>query len=235
MPRIVDHQQRRRDIADAIIPLVAAEGFAAASVRNVARAAGWSTGTVRHYFPSQKDLKDFAADAIIDRLRESILERLPADRTQFTRRELAIRLLETILPFTESQRVDYQLWLELMQYDAHRPQAERSLIWEEQRGLCRNVIAIAAGTPRGREVHELLAELPDPAQERWAGYLHTYIDGLASHVMYLPHLMPVNAAKTQLRDLISEMASSLTLTASIDKKMGPESPPPATPAPPSSR
>lgn len=231
MPRIVDHQQRRQEIADAIIPLVAAEGFAAASVRNVARATGWSTGAVRHYFPTQNDLKSFAADAIIDRLRESILERLPTDRSQFTRRELGLCLLEAVLPLTESQRVDYQLWLELMQFDADRPRNERSLIWEEQRGLCRNVISIAAGHPRGRTVDELLEELADPDQERWAGYLHTYIDGLASHVMYLPHLMPVDAAKTQLRDLIDDMATSLGLTGSIDKKVGPEPPPPATPAP----
>ena len=224
MPKIVDHQQRRQALADAIVNLVAQGGLSSASVRNVATASGWSTGTVRHYFPTQADLKAFAADAIAHRLRHSVTDRVPANPHQLTRRELSTRLLETVLPFSEDQRTDYQLWIELMRFDTERPPEERSLIWSEQRWLCRNAVAIAAGIPRSSDNRQLFTELADARQERWAGYLHIYIDGLASHVMYMPHHVSIADAQKQLGDLISDMATSLGLVDVIDQKIEPESP-----------
>jgi len=49
MPKIVDHDERRREIAEAVLRLVARDGVRGASLRSVALEAGWSTGMINHY------------------------------------------------------------------------------------------------------------------------------------------------------------------------------------------
>ena len=49
MPKIVDHEQRRREIAEAVLRLVAREGIRGASLRSVAAETGCSTGMINHY------------------------------------------------------------------------------------------------------------------------------------------------------------------------------------------
>jgi len=54
MPKIVDHQQRRDDIAQVACQVVANYGFERATVARIARAAGYTTGMVAHYYDSKQ-------------------------------------------------------------------------------------------------------------------------------------------------------------------------------------
>lgn len=56
MPKIVDHVQRRQDLADAALALVASEGVSAVTTRGVAKKSGWTIGVINHYFKSRHDL-----------------------------------------------------------------------------------------------------------------------------------------------------------------------------------
>ena len=56
MPKNVDHQQRRDDIAQATFELIARNGLMNASVRAVADYSGYSAGSIRHYFPVHDEL-----------------------------------------------------------------------------------------------------------------------------------------------------------------------------------
>ncbi|NMN95576.1 TetR family transcriptional regulator C-terminal domain-containing protein [Antrihabitans stalactiti] len=56
MPKIVDHEERRRVLADAALALLARDGVAAVTTRGVADESGWSTGVLNHYFDSRHDL-----------------------------------------------------------------------------------------------------------------------------------------------------------------------------------
>ena len=56
MPRFVDHVQRRREIADALLSIVAQEGIYGVTIRAVAARAEWSTGVINHYFRDRHDL-----------------------------------------------------------------------------------------------------------------------------------------------------------------------------------
>ena len=60
MPKLVDHDQRRREIAAALTRLIVRVGVEGASVRAVAAEAGWSMGAVRYYFGTQEELLRFA-------------------------------------------------------------------------------------------------------------------------------------------------------------------------------
>jgi len=56
MPKIVDHEERRRDIANAVLKLIARDGIGGANLRSVAKEAGWSTGIINHYFGDKQAL-----------------------------------------------------------------------------------------------------------------------------------------------------------------------------------
>lgn len=56
MPKIVDHRQRRAEIADAVLAIVAETGFPGVTLRAVAERSGWSTGVLHHYVGGRDDL-----------------------------------------------------------------------------------------------------------------------------------------------------------------------------------
>jgi TetR/AcrR family transcriptional repressor of bet genes len=56
MPKVVDHAQRRDEIALVACQVVAKYGFEQATVARIARAAGYTTGMVAHYFESKQEI-----------------------------------------------------------------------------------------------------------------------------------------------------------------------------------
>jgi len=56
MPKIVDHAQRRDEIAHVACKVVAHYGFEQATVARIARAAGYTTGMVAHYYESKQEI-----------------------------------------------------------------------------------------------------------------------------------------------------------------------------------
>ncbi|MET7280115.1 TetR/AcrR family transcriptional regulator [Kribbella sp. NPDC005582] len=56
MPKIVDHEQRRREIVHALWQVIAMHGLEGVSLREVAQAAEVSIGRIQHYFDSREAL-----------------------------------------------------------------------------------------------------------------------------------------------------------------------------------
>jgi TetR/AcrR family transcriptional repressor of bet genes len=56
MPKIVDHAQRREEIAHVACQVVARFGFEQATVARIARAAGYTTGMIAHYYESKQEI-----------------------------------------------------------------------------------------------------------------------------------------------------------------------------------
>lgn len=56
MPKIVNHEQKRKSIAEAAWNIIKQEGFEKASIRRVATEAGMSSGALRHYFSTQDEM-----------------------------------------------------------------------------------------------------------------------------------------------------------------------------------
>jgi AcrR family transcriptional regulator len=56
MPRFVDVEERRAELADAAARLIARAGIGAATMRDVAAEAGLSTGSLTHYFADKREL-----------------------------------------------------------------------------------------------------------------------------------------------------------------------------------
>jgi DNA-binding transcriptional regulator YbjK len=68
VPKVVDPVARRQEVAEAVLRVVRRDGLEQASVRNVAREAGLSMGSLRHYFASQSELMVFAFRTVVDRI-----------------------------------------------------------------------------------------------------------------------------------------------------------------------
>ncbi|MGH8277414.1 MAG: TetR family transcriptional regulator, partial [Steroidobacteraceae bacterium] len=56
MPKIVDHDQRRDEIALVACRVVATHGFDQATIVRIAREAGYTTGMVAHYFDTKQQI-----------------------------------------------------------------------------------------------------------------------------------------------------------------------------------
>ncbi len=95
MPKVVDHEERRRNIAEAVYRLIGANGMDAVSLRDVAQEAGVSMGAVQHYFKTKDDMLLFALgymrERVLPRL-QSALDKLP-DPTTRERTRAAITLM----------------------------------------------------------------------------------------------------------------------------------------------
>lgn len=113
MPKQVDHAERRREIAEAVVRLVTAKGVEAASLRAVAAEAGVSMGSVQHYFTTTDEMLLFALEygngLLGARIQELVAERKPAGLRE------SYRLLYTlILPLDADGRTGARLWAALI-------------------------------------------------------------------------------------------------------------------------
>ncbi|AXB45461.1 TetR/AcrR family transcriptional regulator [Amycolatopsis albispora] len=121
MPKVVDRAERKREIAAALLTLVAREGIEAVSIRTVAAEAGISAGAVQKYFATKEELLREAFDltglalverwreldttgSILDVLRRHIHAALPLDEP--SRSELLVVLVFTAQAVTRPEWVD---------------------------------------------------------------------------------------------------------------------------------
>src|SRR5258708_34921414 len=72
MLKIVDHAQRRDEIAHVARQVVANYGFEQATVARIARAAGYTTGMVAHYYESKQAIILAALRLILFRIEERL-------------------------------------------------------------------------------------------------------------------------------------------------------------------
>jgi AcrR family transcriptional regulator len=56
MPKIVDHEQYRKELLGKCFDLFADKGYGAITMRQIANSLEVSTGTLYHYFPSKQAL-----------------------------------------------------------------------------------------------------------------------------------------------------------------------------------
>ena len=72
MPKVVDHAARRDEIAHAACQAVAKYGFEQATVARIARAAGYTTGMLAHYFDSKQEIIFAALRLILLRMQQRL-------------------------------------------------------------------------------------------------------------------------------------------------------------------
>ncbi|MEJ6012259.1 TetR/AcrR family transcriptional regulator [Corynebacterium sp. H127] len=72
MPKLVDHEERRRTLAKAIVDIAGEKGLEGATLRAVAKQAGLSMGAVQHYFTDREAMLDFVLEFVQQQRGEKI-------------------------------------------------------------------------------------------------------------------------------------------------------------------
>ncbi|WP_165977645.1 TetR/AcrR family transcriptional regulator [Nonomuraea diastatica] len=202
MPRLVDHDQRRAELGEAAIRIILREGLAGVTVRGVAAEAGWSTGSLRHYFSDQHALQAYVVQATTGTLRRRVIPRVQRPRTEGSVVEQVATIVEEMLPLDAQRREEYALWSAIVEWERHHPQEGGSVTWNDQRALHRQCVAALRGHEPVREPDQATAPHPDAQVELWAALLHTFVDGLAAQIVNTPGQVSAGTAGHLLRSLL---------------------------------
>src|SRR5919106_1325948 len=166
MPRQVDPEQRRAELAEAVWTVTRRAGLQRASVRNVAREAGLSMGSLRHYSASQNELLCFAMQLVGDRARARIRALDPAPSP----RQAAEQLLHQLVPLDDERRAESEVWLAFTSHALVDPR-QRAIyeqIHDQLHGACVSALTVLADAGQTAE------DLDIPLE---AARLHALLDG----------------------------------------------------------
>jgi AcrR family transcriptional regulator len=136
--RKLDHDQRRREIAEAAARLIAADGMAALTTRGIARAMGCSIGVLSHYFESKAAIVTaafaWASARIEQRLARALARGISVDNL--------LPLIEAALPRDRQSRIEWGVRLQLWSHAGEDPEAATVLRTdiERNRALLASVI-----------------------------------------------------------------------------------------------
>lgn len=105
MPKLVDHDARRRVIVEALLRIAERDGLEAATSRAIAAELGVATGSLWHYFPNFDAVLSGAYEVVLRRTNERIAERT-SGRTGLA----ALRaMMVEILPLDDVTRTEARL------------------------------------------------------------------------------------------------------------------------------
>jgi TetR/AcrR family transcriptional regulator, transcriptional repressor of bet genes len=106
MPKIVDHEQRRDEIALVACRVVAEHGFDQATIVRIAREAGYTTGMVAHYYDTKQEIVIAALRLILRRIEERLTR--PAAEGESAPDLLTV--LAEALPVDEHRLIECAFW-----------------------------------------------------------------------------------------------------------------------------
>lgn len=199
MPKQVDHERRRADIAAAVWRVTVEEGLPAVSMRRVADVAGVSLGQVQHYFASKDDLLMVAVELIGERFTSRTAAARPADPTPLAN---ARALLVQMLPLDEERMVEAHVGSAFLAYATHSPRIAEFV----RAGFVWAADLLVGWIEEGRRAGQVAASR-DPRRE--ARTLLALVDGLAAHTL-VGHHTPAEAEEAldaHLADLFAGAVS----------------------------
>jgi AcrR family transcriptional regulator len=103
MPKWVDHEERRRQIADALLRTAAVRGLHATGMREVAAEAGVSLRLVQYYFGTKEGLLLAAMQHLAARFAEQAMARI-RQHAQAGPRDIIAAILTEALPADDERR-----------------------------------------------------------------------------------------------------------------------------------
>ncbi|WP_067541834.1 TetR/AcrR family transcriptional regulator [Nocardia crassostreae] len=196
MPKVIDHDQRKAEIAAAVWRLIVDSGVSAVSLRTVAAEAGIVLGSLRHMFPTKADLLGHSMQLV----HANVEQRVAAHASMSDPHDAALAILLELLPLDDRRNAEMRVNLALIaEAPAHPRLAE--LAETAQRAvddLCRQLCALLT---RIGDLHPTR----DPDTE--AARLHAWIDGTAFGLL----VIPADSAEVEqrLRAYLKDLAAPL--------------------------
>jgi len=133
VPKIVDRDARRREIAQTYLALVAKEGMEAATTRRLAQELGVASGALWHYFSNFDEVLEQAFAQVVEHTTSRIAEHV-ADRTGLA---ALVRMLEQIHPLDKTTQDEALVVVNFWgRVTAHRHQRVRDAfverLWQDE-------------------------------------------------------------------------------------------------------
>ena len=122
MPKVVDHEERRAELREAVWRLASRDGLEAVTVRGVADEAGCSTGALVHYFDDKEELLLFAFRTVADRVMRRVAA---AEEATTSPLELARAMLLEGLPLDRERQAEVRVWFAFLGLALTRPALAR--------------------------------------------------------------------------------------------------------------
>lgn len=173
MPKIVDHDERKKLIAEATWRVILKRGMEGATVRNIAEEAGLSLGALRHYFSTQTELIIYAMKLVKEKANARIIEIAMQD---LPTKEKVLRILLELVPTNEETMAEMEVWFAFTAHARHH----EDLFDAQHDGIFTGVKKLLIQL----EKEQLLRE--DIEIELEAEKLYALIDGIALHAMLEP-------------------------------------------------
>ncbi|MGI5489765.1 TetR/AcrR family transcriptional regulator [Microtetraspora malaysiensis] len=203
MPKIVDPEERRQAVAEAVFRVMERDGLEQASLRNVAAEADLAIGSVRHYFASHAELIVFAMRMMRERVTARLtahVDRLQATSTRDDQREAVVRMLSEVLPLDEERRREAVVWLAFVTAARLRPEL-RADADELYRGLLSLTTRVLEGARHA-------GRLPRDADvEVEARRLCALLDGLSLQAVLHPTSLDADSMLAVLRRHLTTLTS----------------------------
>lgn len=184
MPKSVDHEARREQIAHAACGVVARRGFDKATVAHIARAAGFTTGMLPHYYDSKQEIL-LAALRLSLRRMEARLKSAAGEQPDL------LAVLAEALPLDESRMTECAFWTAFWGQVSTDDDARRLNAWvhREYAKLFRKCVAThwpqSADWPAARRSQVVLS-------------IMTFINGLTTSAVTSPADWPAARQVEQL-------------------------------------
>jgi AcrR family transcriptional regulator len=177
MPRIVDADQRRAELTVITAREIARVGLERVTLRDIARAGGWSTGIVSHYFVDKRALLTAtfrSRAALAGRTAAALIEAGATPLEAF---------VEAVLPLDDDRLLNWQVWLAFWGTAVGDPELS-----EAQRQRHDHFQHDLEQALRVEQEHGRLTSGRDLAHE--ARRLITVLDGVAVQVVFEPRAWP---------------------------------------------
>lgn len=191
MPKIVDHDERRRELLSAARRVIVRDGIDAATTRAIAKEAGYSNGVLAHYFTDKDEILLSALRQSHQRIRERLARKVEGVPGLAALRELLLDNLPLDAERTQETRLEVSFW--------SRSLASERLA-EVQRAEAADLrAAVRELLGQARAAGELAAEenLDDLTE-----HLLALVDGLSLHLLLYPdRLRRVDLERLLLRQL----------------------------------
>jgi TetR/AcrR family transcriptional regulator, transcriptional repressor of bet genes len=182
MPKIVDHDERRDQIALVACRVVAENGFDQATIVRIAREAGYTTGMVAHYFDTKQDIIIAALRLILRRIEE----RLTKPSTDL------LALLSEALPIDEQRFIENAFWAAFWGQVSADKKLKRINAWVHREYMRLYERCLSEGW-------DIWPQLSPATREQVLGSMVAFINGLTASAVPNPSDWPAAKQVEQLR------------------------------------
>lgn len=188
MPRIVNHEKKKKSIAEAAWSIIKKEGIEKASIRRVAIEAGMSAGALRHYFSTKDEMLLFIMDYYLEEGKKRSQSKSWSDNPL----QAVAEVLLELIPIDEEKKIETSVWwiLALQSLTSDTLKEKKDEMTNGMYELASSMIEILV-------LQGILSDSTNVKLEK--SRLAALIDGLSIHALLRPDVYSADKVKEVIR------------------------------------